>query len=91
MRASRAVAVVAQASQAAPSRKLGTSCAKARAKAETGRNHNKMARKAPVSSAKVAPVSLNRIRVADSLGAATSVAREATGQPTAHKKEECKP
>ena len=85
-RASEAVAVVIQASQAALGRKLGTSHAKARSKAEAGRSHNKTAKKAPVSRARVVPVSLDRIRVADSLGTATFVARWAIGQQTALRK-----
>ena len=91
MRASRTVAVVACASQAAPSRKLGTSHAKARAKAEAGKSRNKMVKKAPFSRARVALVNRSRIRVVDSLGTATFAARQATGQPTACKREECKP
>ena len=90
-RASRAVAAAARTSQAAPSRKLRTSCTKARAKAEAGRSRSKMAQKVRVSRARVALVGCNRIRVADSPGTATSAERQATGQPTARKREECKP
>ena len=91
MTGSRAVAIAIQASQVAPSRKLGTSCAKARAKVEAGRNHSKMARKVIVFRARVVLADSSRIRAADSLGTATSAARQATEQPTAHKREECKP
>ena len=90
-RGSRAVAIVARASQAAQSRNLGTSRAKARAKAEARRSRSKMAQKVRVSRARVALVGHNRIRVADSLRTATFVGRQATGQPTARKKEECRP
>ena len=87
---SRAVATAARTSQAVPSPKLGTSRAKARAKAEAGRSHNKTARKVRVSRARVALVGRNRIRVADSLETATSAGRQAIGQRTAHRKAECK-
>ena len=85
------MAVVTRASQAAPSRKLGTSHAKARAKVEAGRSRSKVDRKAQVSRAKVVPVNRSRIRVADSLATATSVERQATEQPNALRKAECKP
>ena len=87
----RAVAAVSRASQAAQSRRRGTSNAKARAKVEARRSRSKMARKSLVSRARVALVGRSRIRVADSLGTATSAGRPATGQPTARKKEECRP
>ena len=87
----RAVAVVGRASQAARSRRRGTSNAKARAKAEAGGSRNKTARKLRVSRARVAPAGRSRIRVADSLETATSAGRQATGQPTARKKEESRP
>ena len=88
---SRAVALADRTSQAVPSPKLGTSRAKAKAKAEAGRSRNKTARKVRVSRARVALVGRNRIRVADSLETATSAGRQATGQPTARRKAECKP
>ena len=87
---SRAVAVVAQASQAAQSRRLGTSHPKATAKAEAGTSRNKTARKVPVFRARVAPVVRSRIRVVDSLGTAIFAVRQAIGQRTAHRKAECK-
>ena len=90
MRASRAVAVVTRANQAARSLRRGTSNAKARAKVEAGRSRSKMARKHLVSRARVTLVGRSRIRVADSLETATSAGRQATGQPTAHKSEECR-
>ena len=74
-RGSRVVATVGQTSQAAQSPRLGTSNARARANVEAGRSLSKLDRKAQVSRAKVVPVGRNRIRVADSLGTATSVAR----------------
>ena len=49
-----------------------------------------MAKKHLVSRARVAPVDLSRIKVVDSLGAATSVGNQATGKPTALRKAECK-
>ena len=91
MTGKQAVAVASRTSQVVPSPKLGTSRAKARAKAEAGRSRNKTARKVRVSRARVALVGRNRIRVADSLETATSAGRQATGQPTARKKEECRP
>ena len=90
-RASRSVVIVGPAYQAAPSRKLGTSNTRAKAKAEAGRNHKETTRKAQVLRARAVLVGCNRIRVADSLGTATFAARQATGQPTARKREECKP
>ena len=87
---SRAVATPARTSQAVPSPKLGTSRAKARAKAGAGRSRSKTAQKVRVSRARVALVGRNRIRVADSLETATFAGRQATGQPTAHKREECR-
>ena len=86
----QAVAVVAQASQAARSLRRGTSNAKARAKAEAGRSRSKTARKRLVSRARVALVGRSRIRVVDSLATATFAARWAIGQRTAHRKAECK-
>ena len=86
-----AVAVVSRASQAARSPRRGTSHARARAKAEAGGSRSKTARKIPVFRARLAPVARSRIRVVDSLGTATSAGRQATGQPTARKKEECRP
>ena len=86
----QAVAVVARASQAAQSRRRGTSNAKARAKAEAGRSRSKTARKCLVSRARVALAGRNRIRVADSLETATFAGRQATGQPTARKRGKCR-
>ena len=86
----QAVAVVAQASQAARSLRRGTSNAKARAKAEAGRSRSKTARKRLVSRARVALVGRSRIRVVDSPETATFAARQAIGQRTAHRKAECK-
>ena len=91
MRASRAVAVVGPASQAAPSRKLGTSNARAKDKAKAGRSCKAMTRKAQVLRARAVLVGCSRIRVADSLGSATSVVKRATGQKTARREEKCKP
>ena len=88
---SRAVALADRTSRAVPSPKLGTSHARARAKAEAGRSCSKTAQKVRVSRARVALVGRNRIRVADSLGTATSAGRQDTGQPTARKKEEYRP
>ena len=87
---SRAVATVARTSQVVPSPKLGASHAKARAKAEAGRSRNKRARKLRVSRARIALIGCSKIRVADSLGIATFAGRQATGQPTARRKAECK-
>ena len=89
-RARRAVAATGPASQAVPSRKLGTSNARAKAKTEAGRSHKAMTRKAQVVTARAVPVSCSRIRVADSLGIATSAAKCATWQQIALKKKECK-
>ena len=75
----------------ASNRKLGTSRIKARAKVEAGRSRSKMARKVPDFRARVVLADGSRIRVADYLGTATSPARQATGQPAAHKREEGKP
>ena len=90
MTGSRTVAT----NRAVPSPKLGTSRTKARAKfrakVEAGRSRSKMAQKVRVSRARVAPVARNKIRVANSLGSATFVERQATGQPTARRKAECK-
>ena len=90
-RVSRAVAAVGPASQAVPSRKVGTSNARAKAKVETGRKHREMTREAQVLRARAVLVGCNRIRVADSLGTAKSEAKQATGQQTIRKREECKP
>ena len=90
-RASREVVAAGPASQAAPSRNLGTSNTRAKAKVETGRSHKQMTRKAQLLRARAVLVSHNRIRVEDSLGTSTSVAKWATGQQTALRKEECKP
>ena len=87
----RTVAVVGRASQAARNLRRGTSNARARAKAEAGRSRNKTAREHLVSRAKVAPAGRSRIKVVDSPGIATSAGRQATGQPTARKKEEFRP
>ena len=87
----QAVAVAAQASQATRSQRRGTSHARARAKVEAGRSRNKTAQKVRVSRARVALAGRSRIRVADSLETATSAGRQATGQPTALKREECRP
>ena len=89
-RGSRAVAIATQANQVAPSRKLGNCRPKARAKAEAKRSRSKMARKCLVSRARVAPAGRSRIRVVYSLGTATFAGRQATGQPTARKREECR-
>ena len=91
MTGKQAVAVVGPASPVARSQRRGTSNAKARAKAEAGRSRNKTARKRLVSRARVALVGRSRIRVVDSPETATFAARQATGQPTARKKEECRP
>ena len=90
-RVSRAVVAVGSASQAATSRKLRTSNGKFRAKAEAGRNHKSTIRKARVLRARAFLVGHNRIRVADSLGTVTSVAKWATRQQTVLRKEEHKP
>ena len=86
-----AVAVANRTSRAVPSPKLGTSHARARAKAEAGGSRNKTAPKVRVFRARLAPVARSRIQVADSPGTATSAGSQATGQPTARKKEECRP
>ena len=88
---SRVVALADRTSQAVPSPKLGTSHARARAKGEAGGSRNKTAQKVRVSRARVALAGRSRIRVADSLETATSAGSQATGQPTARKKEECRP
>ena len=90
MTGSRAVATAALASQAAQSKRRGTSNARARAKAEAGRSRNKTAKKRLVSRARVALVARSRIRVVDSLVTAIFAGRQATGQPTDCKKAECK-
>ena len=90
MMGKQAVAAVGRASQVALSRRRGTSNAKARAKAEAGRRRSKTVRKTPVFRARLAPVARSRIRVVDSLGIATFAGRQATGQPTARRKAECK-
>ena len=74
MWASRAAVAAGPTSQAAPRRKLGTSNARARAKAEAERNCKAITRKAQVLRATAVLVGSNEIRVADSLGTATSVA-----------------
>ena len=84
------MATATQANQRTQSRKLGTSHAKARAKAKAGRSRSKMAPKAGVSRARVALVGHSKIRVVDSPGTATFAARRAIGQRTAHRKAECK-
>ena len=88
---SQAVATAARASQAARSPRRGTSHARARAKAEAGGSRSKTARKTPAFRARLAPVARSKIRVVDSPGTATSAGRPATGQPTAPKREECRP
>ena len=90
-RASRAVVAAGQASQAAPSRKLGTSNARANAKAEAGRNHKATTRKVQVLRARAVLIGCSRIKLAHSLGFATSMAKQATGQQTVCKKEKYKP
>ena len=91
MRVSRVIAEASPASQVAPSRKLGTGNARVKAKAEAGRNCKALTRKAQVLRARAVLVGHSRIRVADSLGPVTSVAKRAPGQQTAHRKEECRP
>ena len=91
MRASRVTVAVGPANQAAPSRLLGTSNARAKAKAKAGRNYQAMTRKAQVLRARMVLIGCNRIRVADSLGTAASVAKQAIVQQIARTKEECMP
>ena len=75
MTGKQAVAAVGRASQAALSRRRGTSNAKARAKVEAGRSRKAMSRKAQVLRTRMVLVGCNRIRVAYSLGTAASVAK----------------
>ena len=76
--------VVAQASQAVQSRKLGTSHARARAKAEAGRNRSKMAKIVPLFRARVVLADCSRIKVVDSPGTAIFAASQVGSQFFAH-------
>ena len=90
MRTSRVAVTTSPVSKMAANKNNGTSNTRARAKVDTGRSH-KITRQVQVSRAKAVLVGRSKVRIADFLGAATSVANRAIQQQTAPREENCKP